>query len=343
MPYHPRLSILLIVYRMARQAMNTIYTLSTGHQREVDAGDYEVVVVENESDSNLDEREVRALGTNVEYVRRPEEGVSPARAINEGLSRCRGDFIGLMIDGARMVTPRVVRYALDAFAITPNAIVAVPGYHVGHAEHHRNRSARYDEEVEHALLASIDWRADGYRLFDVSCFSGGNPHGFFHPFLESNCMFASRENFAKIGGADEHFDLPGGGALNLHMYRALGLLPDTRLFVLPGEGSFHQFHGGVTTAEHEQRQAILEKQSAQLRQIWGDSLQSLRREAVMLGAVTGPVMPFLERSAVRGRHRYERMMHSGAVEWADDTIRRDAPTNGDSPPQREEQLATGRK
>jgi hypothetical protein len=314
----PRLSIVVVAYRMARQALNTIYTLSPANQREVEASDYEIVVVENESDANLDEDALGSLGPNVRYLRRQETGVSPAAAINAGLAMSRGRYLGLMIDGARMVSPRVVRYALDAFAITDQAVVAVPGYHIGGTEHHYHRTARYDEAVEWELLATVDWRSDSYRLFEISCFSGANPHGFFHPFLESNCMFAARENFVRIGGADERFDLPGGGALNPHMYRALGMLPGTRLFVLPGEGSFHQFHGGVTTSETEGRDELLDRQLEQVQEIWGGSFQSLRREAVMLGAVTGRVMPFLEMSAARGRRRYDRMRYMGRAEWADE-------------------------
>lgn len=314
----PQLSIVLIVYRMRRQAMNTLYTLSPVYQREVAESDYEVVVVENASDENLDPEAVQALGGNFHYVLHHEQGVSPARAINMGLSECRAPHVGLMIDGARMVTPRVVRYVLDAFAITAQALVAVPGYHIGETEHHLNESAGYNEAAERELLDSINWRQDGYQLFDIACWSGANPHGFFHPFLESNCMFASRGNFARIGDADERFDLPGGGALNLHMYRALGLLPGTRLFVIPGEGSFHQFHGGVTTAQTDDRDERVARQKKQLGEIWRGSFHSLRREAIMLGAVTGRALPFMAVSARRGKHRFQRIHHDGKVEWADD-------------------------
>ena len=37
-----------------------------------------------------------------------------------------------MIDGARMVTPGVVRQALDVFRTAPHAAVSAPGYHIGH-------------------------------------------------------------------------------------------------------------------------------------------------------------------------------------------------------------------
>lgn len=318
MTTQPKVSIVVIVYRMARQAENTLYTLSADYQREVDERDYEVIVVENDSDWNLDEERVGALGGNFRYFRRQEDSPSPARAVNFALARCRAPTIGLMIDGARMVTPRVVRYVLDAQRITPEAFVAVPGYHLGRHEHHFNRSAGYDEHVEMELLDGIDWRSNGYQLFDIACVSGANPHGVFHPFLESNCMFASADAYARIGGADERYDLPGGGALNLHMYRALGLLPETRLFVLPGEGSFHQFHGGVTTVEAEDREAFVERQRVQLQEIWDNTFHSLRREATMLGAVTGWALPFLEWSAAEGQTRFKRFQRMGQPEWPDD-------------------------
>lgn len=303
---------------MPRQAMNTLYSLSAAHQRDVDGSDYEVIVMENASDRNLDPAAVAGLEGDVRYVRRREPGVSPAPAINDGLSRCRGDVVGLMIDGARMVTPGVVRHVLDAFAVTSRALVAVPGYHLGPLEQHRVESGRYDESVERELLEAVEWRSDGYALFDIACVSGANPRGFFHPFLESNCMFASREAFADIGGADERFDLPGGGSLNLFMYRSLGVRPESRLFVLPGEGSFHQIHGGVTTTRSDDRRERLARQNAQLERLWGDTFHSLRREAVMLGPVPDRAMPFLEWSAARGFERHRRIRTNGGPEWPDE-------------------------
>lgn len=314
----PVLSVLVIAYNMARQAENTLYTLSTAFQRDVAERDYEIVVVENASERNLDPGRVSALGANIRYLRRQEAGVSPAAAVNFGLARCRGRLIGLMIDGARMVTPRVVRYVLDAWRITEDALVAVPGYHLGPAEHHENVDAGYDEEAEKALLAQVDWRQDGYQLFSIACLSGANARGIFHPVMESNCMFASAENFRRIGGADERFQLPGGGALNLHMFRQLGLLPGIQYFLLPGEGSFHQFHRGVTTAQTAERARIIERQREQLQGLWDGPCHSLRREPALLGAVTGWALPFLGQSVEAGLRRFRRFRNTGQPEWPDE-------------------------
>ena len=73
----PRLSILLVVYRIPRQAENTIYSLSARHQQGVSEDDYEIMVVENSSGAVLGEERARALGGNVRYFYREEMGVSP--------------------------------------------------------------------------------------------------------------------------------------------------------------------------------------------------------------------------------------------------------------------------
>lgn len=314
----PSLSIVVIVYHMARQAENTLFTLSARFQREVDEADYEIIVVENASDWTLDEQRVQSLGSNFRYFLRDEQSKSPAAAINFGISQCRGRVIGLMIDGARMVTPRVVRYVLDAFRITENALVVVPGYHLGHVEQHAHSTDAYDEEIEQTMLAGIDWRSDGYQLFSVACFSSSNPNGFFHPVMESNCIFAAAQNFARIGGADERFQQPGGGALALHMFRALGILPGPRYFMLMGEGSFHQFHGGVTTTPSTDREARVARYSEELQQRWNNEFHSLRREATMLGPVTGWTMSFVAESAKRGARRFKRFRKMGEPEWPDE-------------------------
>lgn len=318
----PLLSIVVVAYRMPRQALNTLHTLSAAYQREIEESDYEVIVVENESDLNLDGERVRSLGSNFRYHLRSESGVSPAGAINAGLKRCRGTFVGLMIDGARMATPRIVRYALDGLTMDQNALVVIPGYRLGREEQLREGGIDFDERREQALLESIDWRSDGYQLFEIGSLGDANPRGFFHPLLESNAMFASRERFAAIGDADERFQLPGGGGLNLHLYRSLGTLPDTRLVVLAGEGTFHQQHGGVSTSANPQRGPVLDAAADQLHEIWDGGYRTLEKEPVILGAVTGPGLLVMERAAQFGIRRFARRAgRADQPEWRDDPMR----------------------
>ena len=316
----PSLSIIVIVYNMARQAMNTLYSLSTAHQRNVQPTDYEVIVVENRSHNTLDAAAVQALPGRFRYFLREETGVSPVPALNFAAQQAQGRQLGLIIDGARMVTPRVVEYVLACMRMTAHPLVAVPGYNLGPAEQQFHHDMQYNEQTESALLARVNWQANGYRLFDIANLSGANPKGPLHLFLECNCLFTSRAAFESNGGADERFTLPGGGSINLHLYRQLGLhhLHD-RFFVLPGEGSFHQFHGGVTTSQSIAREQLLEQFRIQLNDIWhGQFGGALKREPILLGAITSHAQQTVAASSRWAQHRFSRMRDEDLPFWPDD-------------------------
>lgn len=314
----PLLSIIVIAYDMPRQALNTLTSLNPDYQQGVEAADYEVIVVENRSKRNMDAEAIARLPGNFRYFLRDEPGVSPAAAINFGFAQARGTLIGLMIDGARMVTPGVVHYALMALRMTADAMIVVPGYHLGENEQQFHLTHGYSEAQEQRLLDEIDWQHNGYRLFDISCLSGANPNGIFHPFMECNCLFLAADVFREIGQADERFDMPGGGALNLAIYRKAALHPRTRSFMLAGEGSFHQLHGGVTTSETEARDAILQKQSEQLGQLLGEPFRSPTVEPILLGKVPGPALRYLKHSVERGLHRVQRCAERNENMYADE-------------------------
>lgn len=316
-----KLSILVVVYQMPRQALNTLYSLSVPYQKNVSVDDYEVIVVENKSRHNLKESDVLALGSNFRYFLREESGVSPVPAVNFGFEQSRGDLIGLIIDGARMVTPRVVEYALLGFQLSKDALVMVPGYHLGEQDQKFHLDSGHSEAKEIQKLKELHWQENGYRLFQFAAWSSSNQRGYFQPMQECSCLFTSRKNFLAIGRADERFSLPGGGSINLHIYRKLGLLPHSRLFVLPGEGSFHQFHGGITTqqlADNDARQATLKQFDQQLDEIWGGEFKALTREPLMLGAVTRWAQPFLARASELASTRFGRLTQNHKAFWEDD-------------------------
>ncbi len=294
----PAISVIVIVYDMARQAMNTLFTLSPQNQVGVVPDDYEVIVVENRSSNNLNASEVEGLGVNFSYLLRDESGVSPAAAINDGLAKASGRTIGLMIDGARMVTPGVIATALEAVRIEPNSLLTLPAYNLGQGPHHLNVDYEHDEETEQALLATVPWAENGYLLLDVSSMGFAHEDGWLLPMIECNAMFAPALAFEEIGGADESFQLKGGGALNLHMYRQLGLSRFSKqFFTAPSEGSFHQFHGGVTTQQSEAATEVVDLAHAELQSHWNDSFSGLKREPVLIGAVYQPACWSIRSSA----------------------------------------------
>ena len=311
----PKVSVVVILHRMSRQAENTLYSLSTAFQRNVSDDDYEIIAIENASDDPLGEARARAQAKNLRYFHREETGVSPVPALNFGFEQSRGRLVGFIIDGARMTTPRVVEYALLAARIYEYPLVIVPGYHLGEKEHHFNQSSGYGEAVEREQLERIDWKNNGYELFKIACFSGANPRGFFTQFLESNCFFCRRESFEKIGRADERFTLPGGGSVNIYLYHALARLPESQLVVLAGEGSFHQFHGGVTTVEVEDREERLKTHRANLAEVFGGPFKGMHREPTVLGPLPPAELGFLLVSSQHAADQYAFCRAKKVAQW----------------------------
>ena len=315
----PKVSIILIGYKMPTQLQKTLETLSTEFQRGVRAEDFEVILVENRSTQNLPEAVVEALPENVRYFLRDESGHTPVPAINFAFEKCRGTYIGLIMDGARMLTPGVIDNALKCLRLDSNILGVVPGYHLGMEEQHEHDDPEVALREEAQLLDSVDWRRDGYELFRISTWSGANRNGYLHPIMECNCLFASRDNYEAIGYANTDFTLRGGGSINLHIYRSLGMLPHTRVFVWPGEGSFHQYHGGVTTSSYDDRQAEIERHRTQLHSYWPGGFHALRREPVLFGGVPAQAQPFLAESLQRCQNRLRKKAQQGQTPWPDDS------------------------
>lgn len=317
-PKKPRLSIIVIVYRMARQAMNTLYSLTSRYQQGVNEADYEVIVVENSSDQVLLGSAVTQLGDNFHYTLRQETRPTPVYAVNEAIAQAKGDHVCLMVDGARMLSPRVLQLTLKALDGFGNALIAVPGYHIGETDQKYNISSQYDEAVEQKLLKDIDWKHHGYRLFDISIFSGANPYGLLHPLLESNCLIAPRSRLLAFGGANEGFQSPGGGAFNLDIYRGLARQIDLPLIILHGEGSFHQYHGGVTTMQRDDLDEILATFRKEYESVRGESYRGVFRQPILFGPLSRHSLPFVEATIAGARRRFNRFRHEGRDPWYDD-------------------------
>lgn len=256
----PRLSIVLIVYKMPDQAEKTLRSLSPEYQQGVSANDYEVIVVENHSEHLLGQQRACSHAGNVRYFHRQESMRSPVNAINFGAAQARGDHVAIMIDGARMLTPGVVRLALAAFRAEPEAAVSAPGYHIGHKLQQVAVNEGYDEAVEATMLQSISWPQDGYRLFDIAVLSGSCQGGFFQSNYESNFLAMPVTKWKALGGVDTRYNDFGGGNANLDLYKRLLEYPATPFYMLFGEGSFHQFHGGVTTGTRKAERDVIYKQ-----------------------------------------------------------------------------------
>ena len=291
-------SFVVIAYNMERELPRTLQSLSRAYQIGTSGISYEVLVVDNGSHPPFGKERVEAYGQDFRYFYLDNASVSPAHALNFGARQARGDILCLMIDGARIASPGILRWAKAAFAAFADPTVAVLGWHLGPDLQNRSVAGGYDQTQEDALLHSVGFPADGYRLFEISVFAGSCIHGWFMPSGESNALFLRQESYWSMGGYDEQFDLEGGGLLNLDLFRRAVLREGTELVVLLGEGMFHQVHGGIATNAGEALlKTNIELWRAQYKRIRGEDFSPPRKRPVYLGTVPTTALNSLAESA----------------------------------------------
>jgi hypothetical protein len=291
-------SFVLIVYDMPIQAQNTVRSLLPDYQRDAQLQDYEVIIVENDSANTMSREFLERLPPNFSYHLRKESKPTPIFAINYGIDQARGKNICVMIDGARLLTPGVVKNTILGHRLSTRAIVTVPGYHLGFELQQIAVGSGYDVERERALMRSISWPDNGYRLFEISCFSGSCKNGFYLAHSESNCISMPRELWQEVGGYDVRFDIRGGGLVNLDLYKRACELPGITHVFLHGEGTFHQFHGGATTGGEDAlpREKLIEEIKDQYVKIRGQNFTAPQTHPIYLGELSHEVQRYVQLS-----------------------------------------------
>lgn len=267
-----KLSVILVAYDMAREIPRTLMGLSRTYQHGALELDYEVILVDNGSPTPLDPESWKHVDVPVRLIQLENASPSPTRAINVALKEAVGEIVCLMIDGAHILTPGVFRMALACYAAFENPVVATRYFWMGPASQNESIANGYDKLVEDQLLQSISWPEDGYRLYEIGTplRAGDEKLSWMNRMFESNCLFMKRSLFQEQGGADERFDLPGGGFINLDIFSRAIDAPGVTAAQLIGEGCFHQLHGGTTTnVSIQKRDASLEKYRQQFEEIRG--------------------------------------------------------------------------
>tara|TARA_R110000823_G_scaffold47903_20_gene122045 strand:+ start:20297 stop:21223 length:927 start_codon:yes stop_codon:yes gene_type:complete len=281
------LSVIVVVYDMAREIPRTLQSLSRSYQENCEELSYEVLVIDNGSPNPVDESVITSVGPEFKYHRLENPPPSPAYALNYGAEHASGETLCFMVDGAHMVTPGAFYKALGARRALTNAVAMLRFFYMGPGQQNETILQGYSKAREDELLREIDWPNDGYRLFEVG--SPDVPKGssvaswFFKP-LESNCLFMSARHFKDIGGAEERFDIPGGGLLNMDLLKRACDSGDATPVMLIGEGSFHQLHGGTTTnIPVEVQEPLVEGYKQQYREIRGEDMTGMKREIFYFG------------------------------------------------------------
>ena len=282
----PDLSVVVVVHNMKREAARTLHSLSRRYQLDIDELTYDVVVIENGSDPDqvLGEEYVRSFGKEFRYIDWGQDATpSPTHALNRALAATTGHAVAFMIDGAHVLSPRVLHYGMVGLGTYRPAVVAPQAWYVGPGQQGDAMAFGYDQAVEDKLFEKVKWPEDGYRLFEIGHFQGDRD--WFDGLWESNCLFVDRDVLIQAGGFDEGFSLPGGGYTNLEFYERMTSTPGVRVVTMLGEGTFHQIHGGTTTniADDGERRARVRSYAEQYEELRGKPFQGPEKPIQYVG------------------------------------------------------------
>jgi hypothetical protein len=293
----PPLAVVVIAYKMHQQIGRTLTSMLPPYQRGIATDEYEIHLIDNGSPAPLEEDLWnRAANVKYHYVSPGDAPVNPGVAINRAVRNTSSPLLCVHIDGARMLTPGVLRWGIDLASCGSKSIVDVRSWHLGHKSQNDSLIEGYSPEVEHQLLSSIRWPNEGYRLFDIGFPSHPTRSPFLKCVFESNCLFIPRMLFDQIGGFDERYSHPGGGLAGVDFFHR-AVASAGQVFTLLGEGTFHQTHGGA--ASGLDRKSLGDRLA-----IWRDEYETLSRpwsdrhkyETVLAGHVPAPARRWLERS-----------------------------------------------
>lgn len=290
------ISFVVVSYNMQREIPRTLFSLTTEYQRHCEGIEYEVLVVDNGSSAPLDAGLVESFGPQFRYFYYETDSPSPAAAINWAADKTRGRFISICVDGARILSPGMLRTMRLAASLCDVPVISSLAWHLGPKVQSEAMLEGYDRTVEDRMLAESRWEEDGYRLFDISCFAASSREGWFRPISECNTVCIPRTLFEAVGGFDARFQSKGGGYVNLDFYKRVCEFPGTTLVTLLGEGSFHQIHGGASTNARPAA-AIHAVMADEYLAVRGETFVPPQRESLFLGSLPRQAIPFLIDSA----------------------------------------------
>lgn len=279
-----KLSIIINFYNMRREAPRTLFSVSREYQKNVENLDYEVIAIDNGSTEKLTQQEVSKFGDNFHYRYYETTSPSPCKAINDAVKSAKGEYIICCIDGARVLSPGIIREMLEAAEANNKPFVYTLSMHLGEKLQNTAIADGYNQNKEDELLASINWRANGYELFSISCLAASAKDGAFSPVNETNCFMMQKDDYLKLGGYNESFKSKGGGLCNHDLFNRAHQDQEVTPIMLVGEATFHQYHGGVATnaklSEHPWH-----KFDDEYKAIYGEHWEPQYRQPVYIGEI----------------------------------------------------------
>jgi hypothetical protein len=294
------LSIVVNFFNNRREAENTLHSITRGYQQVPPGIPYEVIAIDNGSSQPLSPERVSAFGPEFRYRFVSTSSVSPVEAINVACRDAVGDEILVVIDGAHILSPGILNRAIDAFSLFTSPFVATVPFHLGPKHQNQSVVEGYNQVAEDQTLRQYDWRRNGYELFKVAGAFADASGGWFGCLFESGCFGMRKIDYLTLGGFDERFQTPGGGLTNLDFFSRALSHKQLDYVVLLGEGTFHQFHGGVasnaTTESHPWPMF-----DEEYRRIRGAPYQQVFRRPYQLGVIRNETLHVVKASAEAGQ------------------------------------------
>ncbi|TXN71797.1 glycosyltransferase, partial [Methylobacterium sp. WL8] len=208
---------------------------------------YEIIIIDNGSSCPYDINDIKENNPNTRDSTMIISTKSPISALIHGIAISRGDTVCAFIDAARIASPNLLKLGIMACESSGNVVSGALSYHIGHEPQNISVKKGYNQSIEDSLIALTRWEKDGYELFDISSYDPSSRFGFYSCPAETNSLFMSKEMWSESGGFDSAFVGPGGGLANLDLWKRVCDNRAYKVIMLLGEGTFHQFHGGITT------------------------------------------------------------------------------------------------
>ncbi|WP_267428736.1 glycosyltransferase family A protein [Methylobacterium sp. GC_Met_2] len=241
-----QLSIVILCYNMQRELPKTLKSLSADMQANMDEIPYEVIIVDNGSTLPYELDPIPGP-SRVQFLKYDQPTPSPIPALNWAASKAQGDILCIFIDGARLASPGLLATAMSIMGINNRTVVGTYSFHLGAKPQNISIRKGYSKLQEDKLLESILWPTNGYELFNIASLDPSSGDGILSIPAETNALFLRRSLWQDLGGYNEKFSGPGGGLANHDIWNRICSDERNKVTLLLGEGTFHQYHGGVST------------------------------------------------------------------------------------------------
>ena len=294
------LSIIVNFFNNQREAENTLHSMTRGYQSLPAGIPYEVIAVDNGSKRPLSPDRVSAFGPEFRYKYVTTTSVSPVEAINAACRDARGEEVLVVIDGAHILSPGILKRTMDAFSLFPAPFVATVPFHLGPKHQNESTLEGYDQKAEDQFLLQYDWKRNGYELFKLAGAFADDNGGWFGCLFESGCFGMRKSDYFALGGLDERFQSRGGGIVNLDFFNRALTQKHLEYVMLLGEGTFHQVHGGVSSNATRQTHPW-EQFTQEYQRIKGMAYKQVIRRPYHLGVVRTEALHIAKSSAEIGQ------------------------------------------